>query len=171
MKRQKLDAHRTAARAVLCALALVASAQSSATAQATRDGGADKPWYVSVSQWGRWGALASAVGFTALAVIRNNDANEVFRGLLVLCSNASQACVPGADGSYVDPGAETLYQETLRLDGRARTWMTLGQISLVAAGGMFLVNLVSGQTEPNNIPFAPLELVAGPRKLGLKVRF
>ncbi len=171
MKRQTLEAHRTAARAVLCALALVASAQSSATAQTTRDGGADKPWYVSASQWGRWGALAGTVGFTALAVIRHNDADEVFRGLLMLCGNANQACVPGADGTYVDPGAEALYQETLRLDGRARTWMILGQISLVAAGGLFLINLVSGENEPDNIPFAPLELVAGPRKLGLKVRF
>ncbi|HEX9730224.1 MAG TPA: hypothetical protein VGA37_17150 [Gemmatimonadales bacterium] len=129
------------------------------------------PWYVSVSHWGRWAALAGAVGFTTLAVVRNHDANEVFDGLLTLCANANEACLRSPNGRYVDASAETLYRETIRLDDVARTWMILGQVTLVAAGGMFLIDLVTGDDDPNNIPFSPFEVFATPRGAGLRVRF
>lgn len=144
---------------------------SSAAAQATDMAQKDRPWYVSVSKWGKWGALAGATALTAVAFLRNRDANQVFDGLLDLCEAASSACLTGANGRYVHQDAEALYQETLRLDRAARGWMIGGQVSLAAAGAMFLVDLVWGGDDPENIPFAPLDVVAEPGRLGFQVRF
>ena len=77
----------------------------------------------------------------------------------------------GQDGAYVNSDAERLFQETLRLDAQARRWMIGGQGFLFLSGGLFLIDLVSGNREPKNIPFSPLEAYAVPGKLGLRWRF
>lgn len=132
---------------------------------------APRPWYVTMSSWGRWGALAGAIAFTGVAIARNRDANVVFRGLTAFCANAQDACVTGDGGRYIDASAEVLYEETLRIDRQARTWMIAGQASLVAAGVMFLIDLVAGDDGPHNIPYAPVEVIAEPRRLGLRVHY
>jgi hypothetical protein len=130
-----------------------------------------RPWFADVSHYGKWLALAGAAGFTTVAILRNLDADQIYGGLTTLCRTGGDTCVLGPDGTYVNPEAELLYQETLRLDSEARKWMLGGQVTLVAAGAMFVVDLVARTRRPKNIPYAPLEYFADGGRLGFRLRF
>jgi hypothetical protein len=130
-----------------------------------------RPWFADVSHYGKWVALAGAAGFTTVAILRNHDADQIYDGLATLCRAGGDTCVLDPDGNYVNPEAELLYQETLHLDSEARKWMLGGQVTLVAAGAMFVVDLVARTRRPKNIPYAPLEYFADGRRVGLRVRF
>lgn len=129
------------------------------------------PWWASFSHYGRWGALGAAVAFTAAAAVRQNDADEVFTGLNDLCRANSNLCRVDIQGRYVSEEAETLFQETLRLDGQARRFLIGAQASILASGVMFLVDLIAGDNRPENIPLTPFELYHQPNRMGLKVPF
>ena len=157
-------------RLMLVTLALTTGVSAGAWSQvATPRPG--RPWYVSTAKWARWPTLAAAAGLTTAAILAKNRANDSFNGLKLICRAASQNCVVGQDGTYVNRDAERLFQETLRLDAQARRWMIGGQGFLFLSGGLFLIDLVSGNREPKNIPFSPLEAYAVPGKLGLRWRF
>jgi hypothetical protein len=130
-----------------------------------------RPWFVGVSKVVKWPTLAAAIGFTAAAIVRKDNADEVYDRLQALCLEGSDNCRSGADGTYLNPEAESLYQETMRLDGHARRWMIGGQGFLVVSAGMFLIDLISGSSKPENIPFTPLEAWASPGRVGLRWRF
>ena len=133
-----------------------------------------RPAIVSVSHWAKWPALAAAAGFTTVALMRNRDADRVYDALTAFCTGAQDACrTVTVDGvrRYTGDDAERLYQETLRLDHSARTWLIVGQLSLIASGGMFLLDLISHDDGPANIPYRGLSVVADGRRLGLNVRF
>lgn len=129
------------------------------------------PWYVGVSKWAKWPMLAGAIGFTAAAIVRKDDADAVYDQLQAFCLEGSDSCRTGPDGAYTNAQAEAMYQETLRLDGQARHWMMGGQGFLFISAGMFLIDLVSGSSEPDNIPFTPFEAWAAPGRVGLRWRF
>lgn len=152
----------------LLILALPLCSPASAQEPARQD---QRSWYAAVSHWAKWPTLAGALGFTAAAIFQKQDADNVYDRLQTLCHNTSEACLLGADGTYVNRDAEALYQETLRLDGKARRWMIGGESTLALSGVMFLLDLVAGQTEPKNIPFTPFEVYGGPDRLGLQWRF
>lgn len=163
--------HATTA-AILVVLATSWPLVSSASAQQPSDlQPGHRSWVVSFAQWAKWGTLASAVGLTAVAIFRNDDANDIFRGLNRLCAAAPDACLLGDDGRYIDAGAEALYEETVRLDGQARSWMVAGQVALAASGILFLIDLVTDDDGPPNIPFAPLEVFTTGYHTGLRFRF
>jgi hypothetical protein len=128
-------------------------------------------WYASVSHWAKWPALVGALGLTAAAIIQKDDADKVYDQLQTLCRDASDACILGPTSTYVNPDAEALYQETLRLDGKARRWMIGGESALALSGGMFLIDLIVGHGKPKNIPFTPFEVYSGRNRLGLQWRF
>lgn len=162
---------RAAAASVLVFLAATLPFCPSARAQQRADAETHRPWVISFAEWAKWGTLASAVGLTAVAILRNGDANDIFRGLNRFCAAAPNACFLGEDGRYVDAGAETLYEETLRLDRQARAWTVAGQLFLAASGVLFLIDLVSDDDGPRNIPFAPLEMFTTGHHTGLRIRF
>lgn len=128
-------------------------------------------WIVSVSRYGKWVTLGGAAGLTAIAISRNDDADAIFGALVTFCRNAPEQCVRQASGTYVGGDAERLYQETLRIDRQARVWMIAGQVTLAASGAMFLIDLITGDQDPKNIPYTPFEVVSGPRRLGVGIRF
>jgi hypothetical protein len=166
---------RAATTIAVLTLALGLPLGRPAAAQETQPGtasaGPSTSWIVTASKWGRWIALAGAAGLTTMAIVRNDDADRVYGGLQTLCQAGGDTCRLNSAGTYLNPAAEALYQETLRLDGQARRWMIAGQIALVAAGGMFLIDLVSGSSKPKNIPLAPLEVFGAGRKVGLRYWF
>ncbi|MEX0690314.1 MAG: hypothetical protein WD934_02120 [Gemmatimonadales bacterium] len=136
--------------------------------------GAQQSSLVRVSQYAKWPTLAAALGFTTVALMRNSDADDVYRALNTFCNGAPDACrlrVTDGVSQYVGPEPEALYQETLRLDRSARRWVLAGQVSLLAAGAMFFIDLVDGSDGPRNIPFDGASLVADGRRLGLRVAF
>lgn len=155
-------------RTLGAAILLVAAGFAPLAAQTDAD---QRSWVVSFSRYGKWPVLASAIGLTAVAIFRNDDADEIFDGLITLCSNAPPDCRRLDDGTYAGSDAERLYQETLRLDRQARAWMIGGQVALAAAGVMFLIDLVSGDQGPKNIPFTELEVFSGHRRVGVRYRF
>jgi hypothetical protein len=130
-----------------------------------------RSWLAEVSHYGKWVALAGAVGLTTVAIFRNQDADQVYDGLSRLCQTGGDTCVLKPDRTYLNPDAEALYQETRRLDSQARHWMIAGQGTLVLAGAMFVVDLVAGTRRPENIPYSSVEYFADGRRLGLRVRF
>jgi len=130
-----------------------------------------RPWIVSAAKWVKWPTLAAAIGLTAAAITRKADADDYYDGLQTVCLAQPEACRLGPSGTYTDPAAEALYQETVRLDGQARRWMIGGQGFLFLSGGLFLIDLVGGSRKPKNIPYAPLEMYAAPGALGLRWRF
>jgi hypothetical protein len=130
-----------------------------------------RAWYVTVSHWAKWPMLAGALGFTAAAILQKQDADNVYGQLQTLCHDQSDNCILGPDGTYLNAAAESLYQQTLVLDGKARRWMIGGESALALSGVMFLLDLVDGHAEPKNIPFTPFEVYHRPDRLGLQWRF
>jgi hypothetical protein len=151
--------------------ALVASAAPGAAAQDRPRPPDARPWFVSAAKWAKWPTLAAAIGLTAVAITRKADADEYYDQLQDLCREQPEECGVGPDGAYTNRLAESLYQETLRLDGQARNWMIGGQGFLFVSGGLFLIDLVAGSRKPANIPYTPLEAYATPGTLGLRWRF
>lgn len=130
-----------------------------------------RPWYVGTARWAKWPTLAGAVGLTAAAFLRKQDANQIYDGLQAFCVADTQNCIQNPDGTYVNPAAEALYQETRRLDRQARNWMLGGQGFLFVSAGLWLIDLVANTRRPENIPYSPFEPVAAPGRLGLRWRF
>lgn len=157
-------------RAALCVVLAAIAGPVPLRAQQSGTGD-ERPWFVSVSRWAKWPTLAAAIGLTAAAIVRKDDANRYFDQLESLCTGDSEGCQLGSDGKYLNPAAESLYQETVRLDAQARRWMIGGQGFLFVSGGLFLIDLVAGKSKPKNIPFTPLEAYASPGTLGLRWRF
>ena len=162
--------NRVAATGALMLLATALPLCPSAVAQQP-DAQTRRPWVISFAQWAKWGTLASAVGLATVAIFRNDDANDVFRGLNRFCAAAPNACFLGDDGRYVDASAEVLYNETLRIDRQARAWMVAGQLTLAASGVLFLIDLVTDDDGPRNIPFSPLEVFTTGHHTGFRIRF
>ena len=158
------------ARTALAVLLLTTAGTSMTTAQAPAPN-PSVPWYVTTAKWARWPTLAAAVGLTAAAIIVKDRANETFDGLNLVCQANAANCLIGKDGTYVQPDAERLFQETLRLDAQARRWMIGGQSFLFVSGGLFLLDLVAGNRRPKNIPFSPVEAFAAPGQIGVRWRF
>lgn len=130
-----------------------------------------RPWFVSVSKWAKWPTLLAAIGLTAAAITKKGDADNTYDVLQGLCLEDPDACARGPNGAYMNPDAEGLFQETLRIDAQARRWMIGGQGFLFVSGGMFLLDLATGSSKPKNIPFSGLETYATPGTIGLRWRF
>lgn len=135
------------------------------------------PWIVTVSHWGRWPALATSAALVTVAAFRQHDARTQLEQLETYCRADPGAClqVPATGGVgvvYADPEAETLFQEYARSERRARGFLLGGQLSLLATGTMFLIDLIhDGDDSVPNIPYTPLELYTTRTRLGLSVRF
>lgn len=157
---------RTLAGLVLASSVLGASAAAQGTPSVD-----SRSWLASASHYGKWVAIASAAGLMTVAIMRNHDADRVYGGLQTLCQAGGATCVIDLDGHYLNPDAEALYQETLRIDSQSRSWMAGGQVMLAAAGAMFVIDLVAGNRKPKNIPFTPLEYFADGTRAGLTLRF
>lgn len=164
----------TSGRLFWLAALLLASAPSAAPGQETVTGPPNpdgRPWYVTTAKWAKWPTLAGAIALTAAAISRKLDADQVYDGLQLFCLADTQNCVRNADGTYVQPAAEALYQETVRLDRQARNWMWGGQAFLFVSAGLWVIDLVAGSSRPDNIPYAPLEPYAAPGVVGARWRF
>jgi len=160
---------------LLLLLALLVSRMDPVSAQAP-ELPRGTPWLVEVSHWGRWPALAGAGVLIGVAAVRSHDAREALGTLEQFCAVDVARCAltgdpdTGAD-RYLDEEAEALYQEYARLSRQAQGFLIGGQVSLLAAGGMFLIDLLHRDSDVGNIPYTPLELYTTPSRLGLALRF
>jgi hypothetical protein len=160
---------RRAVGALACIAAL--GVQPLAAQDLTPQPTGGRSWVAGFSHYAKWGVLASAVAFTALSLRAHSDADIYFSGLKQFCAHANDQCQTGPDGAYVNADAEHLWQATAQSDREARGWLIGAEASLVVSGGMFLVDLVSGNTRPKNIPFTPFQVYSKPDRLGLQISF
>jgi hypothetical protein len=134
-----------------------------------------QPWYAAVAHWGRWIGLAGAGTLIGLAAANHEAAQSDFAELETLCREEPQRCqiVQGTDGlpRYADESAERLYQAYADGERAARGYLLGGQLSLIATGGMFIIDFLYRDSRPKNIPYTPFEVYIGRDRLGLAVRF
>jgi hypothetical protein len=134
------------------------------------------PFRRAVVHYGKWVAAAAAVTFTALGAHEHDNSNREWGQLLALCRANNAACLLGPDGRYLSATPEALYQSSLTFDRRARVRLLAGQVALVAAATLFIVDLRHHLSGPGNIPYAKLEVgVArgggGSTLVGMRVNF
>ena len=158
-------------RITIVACAALIGARSLAAQDLTPSPQGGRSWVVGVSHYAKWGVLAGAAAFTALSLRAHNDADNFFGGLKEFCSHANTECQLNPDGTYVSADAEHLWQATAQSDRIARGWLIGAEASLVVSGGMFLIDLVSGNSRPKNIPYTPFQVYSEPGRLGLQVSF
>jgi hypothetical protein len=133
------------------------------------------PPHRTAAHYAKWGALASAVAFTAFALDEHRRSNDAWNGLISACLADNQSCALGADGRYLNSGLEFQYELSVYYDHRARLRLIAAQVSFVAAVGLFVMDLPHGSGGPKNIPFHPLRLVVTPTadgaRAGLRLAF
>jgi len=118
------------------------------------------------AHYGKWLASAAALAFTAMGAHEHDNSNHVFGQLLDMCRADSAACRLAADGRYVNPAAEQLYQASIAYDRRAQVRLLAGQGSLLAAAGLFIADLRHHTSGPGNIP---LKVAVDPQTGGARV--
>lgn len=123
-------------------------------------------------KYGKWVALAAAVGMGLKAAAAHSDAEDAFDRLERYCDVDELRCTQRPNGSYVDPVAEGYFQTSLSRDRHARGWLLGGEAALVGAAGLFVWELTRPKNPPRNIPFEPSIRVLGARtQFGVSVAF
>lgn len=156
---------------------LLALAARGAAAQQAPVTGAPpaSPVHRTAAHYAKWGALASAVAFTAFALQEHRHSNDAWNSLIGACLADNQACALAADGRYQNLALEREYERSVYYDHRARVRLIAAQVSFVAAVGLFVMDLQHGPGGPKNIPFHPLRLVVTPTpdgaRAGLRLAF
>jgi hypothetical protein len=116
--------------------------------------------------------VAGAAGMNYLALRAHNRAEDSFNALEFRCLEATQRCLVGPQGTYLDPTAEDLYQNSVRYDRIARGWLIGGEFALAGAAALFVWELTRPKGRPGNIPFEPeVRSIRGGTGLGLRIDF
>ena len=121
-------------------------------------------------RFGKWGAAALFVGFTATGISRHDGADADYRALTSYCKTGG-SCALATDGTYADPYSETLYQRVSAGDRAARACLITGQVALAGAAALFIVQL-NYEHGTRNIPYQPEAYVApgvGATLVGLRL--
>lgn len=101
-----------------------------------------RPWPVDVAHYAKWPGLAATGTMLTLGFLASRDAARL------------------QDSIAVDAASR-----------RARNWILGGEITLVATGAMFLVDLIHRDGGPQNIPFTPFRVLASRGRIGLSIAF
>ncbi len=127
----------------------------------------------AVASYGKWLLLGGAIGFNLAALRQHHLAEDSFSELAEICTAAEHSrCATGADGAYLDAGAEAIYQRTLSADRRARGWLFAGETALLGSAAIFVWELSRPHGRDPDIPFTPRVGVSGGRAtLGLEIPF
>jgi hypothetical protein len=159
-------------RAVGAVLLAAAAAAHPALAQST-DAPAEPAGQPAspIVHYGKWGAAAMFVGFTAMGVIQHHQANTAFNDLQQYCLS-SGACSLGVDGRYTNAIAEERYARVVAGDRAARTWLISGQVALAGTTALFVLELLR-ERGTRNIPFQGLIIAPsrGGTRLGWTLPF
>ena len=135
------------------------------------EGAQSKPWFVSLSHYGKWAALAGAGGLLTKGALRHRDANREFQTLTHRCRQTPTMCEQNPNGVYLNGEIEALSQRSRDLHHNARNWILAGEASLLTTGTMFIVDVLYHHEEPKNIPYSPFSVYAERDRIGLFMRF
>ena len=142
----------------------------SAHTAAAQTAPAGRAWPVELAHVAKWPALAATVGMLARGFLLSRDADRWHDSLVAACA-VVDPCPRSTSGRYLLPRAQSAYESYLDANGRARGWIVSGELTLVATGAMFLVDLINRSDGPRNIPFTPFSVYATPQRLGLSLDF
>jgi hypothetical protein len=125
-----------------------------------------------VVKYGKWLLVAGSIGMNYFAVRSHNRAEDAFDALEAQCLANHDRCALGAQGQYIDPEIEGLYQTSLRQDRVARGWLIGGETALAGAAALFIWELARPKGRPRNIPFEPeVRSMRGGTGVGLRMVF
>jgi hypothetical protein len=125
-----------------------------------------------VVKYGKWLLVAGSIGMNYLALRSHNRADDAFNSLESECLANHFRCTLGAQGQYIDPAIEGLYQTSLHYDRVARGWLVGGETALAGAAALFIWELTRPKGRPANIPFEPeIRSTRGGTGVGLRVMF
>lgn len=148
-------------------LALLSAAAGLRAQTSTVDSTPRVAWTHAAIHYGKWAAVAGAVAFTALAIEQHRHSNAAWNSLLAICNQNSQNCSIGPDGRYRNYQSEYDYQLAIYYDHRARWRLVAGQVSLLAAVGLFVADLHGGRSAtPPNQTVHPLHVALRPTPEG-----
>jgi hypothetical protein len=123
-------------------------------------------------KYGKWAALAGAVGMGLKASAAHHDADRAFNRLRGYCDADPTRCDQRTGGAYTDPVAERYYQTALRHDRHARGWLLGGEGAVLVSAGLFVWELTRPKQPPKNIPFEPTVTHDGKRtNVGVSLAF
>jgi hypothetical protein len=123
-------------------------------------------------KYGKWVALAAALGMGWQAAEAHAEADRAFDRLQAYCAGDPTRCRTGPNGRYLDPRAERFYQTSLGHDRAARRWLLGGEATFLGAAALFVWELTRPKQPPENIPFAPQVRVLRHRAdIGVRVAF
>jgi hypothetical protein len=124
----------------------------------------------ALTKYGKWVAVAAAVGMGLEAASAHRAADRSFGQLRDYCDADQARCAVGAGGAYVDPVSERYYQASLAHDRSARAWLVGGEATLLGAAAVFVWELTRPKGPPDNIPFEPqLSQVDGQTRVGVRL--
>jgi hypothetical protein len=109
--------------------------------------------------YGKWGAAALFVAFSAAGAIAHDRANADWSRLADYCRSQG-VCTIGGDGRYTNPVAESMYWDVVRLDRAARAWLIGGQVALAGTVTLFIIEL-RRRRGPPNIPYNGFTVAPG----------
>lgn len=116
-----------------------------------------------VAKWSTAAATAAIAGFGLAAYTRADDR---YRELERACVEDPEACAQRLpNGAYADARLESMYQDVLRYDSRARLALIGSQLGLAASVVFFILDL-RDDTTPPNIPYDPRALRVAPGRDG-----
>ena len=157
---------RRRAMAMMLALTLPLSAQAQAGDTVT------VKQVPAVAKVGKWVLLGATLGMGLLAASSHDKAESAYDDLEQYCAPDQSRCDLNSGGTYIDPTAESYYQESIRYDRHARRWFIGGEVALLGAAALFIWEFTRPHEKPDNIPFEP-EFQVGPAntRLGVRVSF
>ncbi len=103
---------------------------------------------------GKWLSLGVGAGLAGLGFALNNEADDAFRELELLCLADRNACRLANDGSYADPALEERYRDILGKDRGARASLVGAQLSFAVSLILFVVDFQRGEG-PEDVPYEP----------------
>ncbi len=103
---------------------------------------------------GKWLSLGVGAGLAGLGFALNNEGDDAFRELELLCLADRDACELANDGSYADPALEERYQDILGKDRGARASLVGAQLSFAVSLILFVVDFQRGEG-PEDVPYEP----------------
>jgi hypothetical protein len=148
-------------RAASCSAVLLVLSLAAGTAEAQRS--------PAPIRYGKWALLAGSVGLNIVAADAHRDADRIFDELEQRCTADQTLCaISGAQ--YTDATTEALYQETLRLDRRSRTFLFGGEAAFLGAAALFIWEFARPKSPPGNVPFEPeVSVRNGQTRLGVRI--
>jgi hypothetical protein len=123
-------------------------------------------------KYGKWLMAAGALSLNYLASRDHDRADDRFHLLEQRCLGDARLCDLAPTGRYADATSETLYQESVHYDRRARRLLFGGEAALLGSAAIFVWELTRHSPKPDNIPFEPeLRALNSATGVGLRVRF